>query len=64
VIKLKGDEAIATPHKKTQKTEITELKKQENKELSSRRIGVEHLELRYLELLVTGFVWHVINMSK
>lgn len=39
----KGDEAIATPHKKTPKTEITELQKQENKELSSRRIGVEHL---------------------
>ena len=39
----KGDEAIATPHKKTQKTEITELQLQENKELSSRRIGVEHL---------------------
>lgn len=39
----KGDDAIATPHKKTKKTEITELQKQENKELSSRRIGVEHL---------------------
>ena len=39
----KGDTAIATPHKKTKKAEITELQKQENKELSSRRIGVEHL---------------------
>ncbi|WP_442935988.1 hypothetical protein [Nostoc sp.] len=34
---------MATPHKKTKKTEITELQKQENKELSSRRIGVEYL---------------------
>jgi hypothetical protein len=39
----KGDDAITTPHKKTKKTEITKFQKQENKELSSRRIGVEHL---------------------
>lgn len=39
----KGEGAIATPHKKTKKAEITELQKPENKELSSRRIGVEHL---------------------
>ncbi|MBW4617154.1 MAG: transposase family protein [Desmonostoc vinosum HA7617-LM4] len=39
----KGDAAIATPHKKTKNNEITEIQKEENKELSSRRIGVEHL---------------------
>ena len=39
----KGDKAITTPYKKTQKTEITEFQKKENKELSSRRIGVEHM---------------------
>ncbi|MEH2386387.1 MAG: transposase family protein [Nostoc sp.] len=39
----KGDNAIVTPHKKTKNQEIPELQKQENKELSSRRIGVEHL---------------------
>ncbi|MBC6433143.1 transposase [Nostoc sp. HG1] len=39
----KGDDAIATPHKKTKNNEITELQKQENKKLSSRRIAIEHL---------------------
>jgi IS5 family transposase len=38
-----GEAAIITPHKKPRKTEISELQKAENKQLSSRRIGVEHL---------------------
>jgi len=38
-----GEKAIITPHKKPRKTEISELQKAENKQLSSRRIGVEHL---------------------
>jgi len=61
----KGDEAIATPHKKLRKPKLPNSKTRKQK-LSSRRIGVEHLigRIRYLELLVTGFVWHVINMSK
>ncbi|MEH1934421.1 MAG: transposase family protein [Nostoc sp.] len=42
----KGEETITTPHKKTKKTEITELQKNQNKELSSRRIAVEHLICR------------------
>jgi hypothetical protein len=39
----KGEAAITTPHKKPNLGEITESQKQENKELSSSRIGVEHL---------------------
>ena len=39
----KGEAAITTPHKKPKNSEITELQKQENKDLSSSRIGVEHL---------------------
>ena len=39
----KGEAAITTPHKKPKLGEITEFQKQENKELSSSRIGVEHL---------------------
>lgn len=38
-----GEEVIATPHKKPRKAEISESQKEENKHLSSRRIGVEHL---------------------
>ncbi|MEH1913163.1 transposase family protein [Nostoc sp.] len=41
-----GDDAITTPHKKPKNTEISELQKQENKQLSSRRIFVEHLICR------------------
>jgi hypothetical protein len=37
-----GEEAIITPHKKPRKAEISELQKAKNKQLSSRRIGVEH----------------------
>ena len=38
-----GEEVITTPRKKPKKTEISVLQKEENKQLSSRRIGVEHL---------------------
>lgn len=41
-----GDHAIATPHKKLSKAEISELHKQENRQLSSRRIGIEHIIYR------------------
>lgn len=41
-----GDDAITTPHKKPKNTEISELQKQENKQLSSRRIFVEHMICR------------------
>lgn len=41
-----GDDAITTPHKKRKNTEISELQKQENKQLSSRRIAVEHMICR------------------
>ena len=41
-----GDDAITTPHKKRKNTEISELQKQENKHLSSRRIAVEHMICR------------------
>ncbi|BAZ30368.1 hypothetical protein NIES4074_28280 [Cylindrospermum sp. NIES-4074] len=41
-----GDDAITTPHKKRKNTEISELQKQENKRLSSRRIAVEHMIFR------------------
>ncbi len=39
----KGEAAIITPHKKPKNGEITPEQKQENKDLSSQRIGVEHL---------------------
>lgn len=39
----KGEAAITTPHKKPKSGEITDTQKKENKELSSARIGVEHL---------------------
>ncbi len=39
----KGEAAITTPHKKPKLGEITEPQKKENKELSSSRIGVEHV---------------------
>jgi len=38
-----GEDAITTPHKKPRKAEILESQKEENKQLSSRIIGVEHL---------------------
>jgi len=38
-----GEAAITTPHKKPRKAEILESQKEKNKQLSSRRIGVEHL---------------------
>lgn len=41
-----GDDAITTPHKKRKNIEITELQKQENRQLSSRRIAVEHMICR------------------
>ena len=41
-----GERAISTPHKKTRKTELSELEKQDNKQLSSRRIAVEHMICR------------------
>ena len=37
-----GEQQIATPHKKRKKQELTPEQKQENKELSSTRIFVEH----------------------
>ncbi len=39
----KGEAAIPTPHKKPKNGELTDSQKKENKELSSSRIGVEHL---------------------
>ncbi|WP_144031349.1 transposase family protein [Trichormus azollae] len=41
-----GEEFITTPYKKPRKAEFSEIQKQENKEISSRRIGVEHLICR------------------
>lgn len=41
-----GDDAITTPHKKQKNIDISELQKQENKQLSSRRIFVEHMICR------------------
>ena len=41
-----GDDAITTSHKKRKNTEISEFQKQENKQLSSRRIAVEHMICR------------------
>jgi len=38
-----GESTITTPYKKPRKKEISELQKKENHQLSSRRIGVEHL---------------------
>ncbi|MEH2072488.1 MAG: transposase family protein [Nostoc sp.] len=38
-----GDCAFTTPHKKQKNTEISELQKQENKQLSSRTIAVKHM---------------------
>jgi hypothetical protein len=38
-----GEEAITTPQKKPRKAEFSALQKEENKQLSSRRIAVEHL---------------------
>jgi hypothetical protein len=38
-----GGTTIMTPSKKPRNKEISELKKEENRQLSSRRIGVEHL---------------------
>ncbi len=38
-----GESVITTPHKKPKKAEISQLQKEDNKQLSSRRIGVEHL---------------------
>lgn len=37
-----GESTITTPYKKPRKKEISELEKQENQQLSSRTIGVEH----------------------
>ena len=41
-----GDDAIITPHKKPRKSELSQSPTQENKQLSGRRIGVEHLICR------------------
>ena len=38
-----GEPAIVTPYKKPKNAEVSELQKTENQQLSSRRIGVEHL---------------------
>jgi hypothetical protein len=41
-----GEEFITTPYKKPKKAELSEIQKEENQQLSSRRIGVEHLICR------------------
>ncbi len=41
-----GEEFITTPYKKPKKAEPSEIKKEENKKLSSIGIGVEHLICR------------------
>jgi hypothetical protein len=41
-----GEDLITTPHKKPKKAELSETKKEENKQLSSLRISVEHLICR------------------
>ncbi len=41
-----GEELITTPYKKLKKAGLSETEKEENKELSSRRIFVEHLICR------------------
>lgn len=38
-----GEAVVTTPHKKPKKAEISQLQTEDNKHLSSRRIGVEHL---------------------
>ncbi len=38
-----GDQAIVTPHKQPRNAEISQIQKDENQQLSSRRIGVEHM---------------------
>jgi hypothetical protein len=38
-----GEEFITTAYKKPKKAEFSEIQKEENKKISSRRIGVEHL---------------------
>ncbi|MEO3704682.1 transposase family protein [Trichormus azollae] len=41
-----GEELITTPYNKPKKAELSKIQKEENKEVSSRRIGVEHLICR------------------
>ncbi len=41
-----GEGFISTPYKKPKKAEFSEIRKEENNEISSRRIGVEHLICR------------------
>lgn len=41
-----GEKFITTPYKKPKKAELSEIQKEENQKLSSRRIGVEHLICR------------------
>lgn len=41
-----GENKITTPHKKPKNSEISQLQKEENKQLSSRRISVEHMICR------------------
>jgi len=49
-----GEKLITTPYKKPKKAELSELQKQNNQELSSRRIGVEHLICRIKTFRVAG----------
>ena len=41
-----GGEFITTPYKKPKKAEFSEIQKEEDKKLPSRRIGIEHLICR------------------
>ncbi|MEO3706750.1 transposase family protein [Trichormus azollae] len=41
-----GEEFITTPYKKPKKAELSEIEKEENKKISSIKIGVEHLICR------------------
>nr|WP_228371707.1 transposase family protein [Trichormus azollae] len=41
-----GEEFITTPYKKPRKAELSEIQKEQNKKISSRRIGVKHLICR------------------
>ncbi|WP_375512104.1 transposase family protein [uncultured Nostoc sp.] len=41
-----GENAITTPYKKPKNSEISQLQKLDNKQLSSRRISVEHMICR------------------
>ncbi len=41
-----GEELINTPYRNPKKAELSEIEKEENKEISSRRICVEHLICR------------------